>query len=175
MLQETTIPVTAEASLAYLAHNYANYTLWANKTLINWLRTKPLEILEKEVPSSFPSIKLTIVHIWQTQSYWYSVINKDYHYEHKEFTGSLEEAFEAFLKQSEEMAAFIATMNAGSIQAKTLVVNPWFESNFENFEYIIQCMNHSTYHRGQIVTIGRNLGFTDAPMTDYNFYNVRGK
>jgi uncharacterized damage-inducible protein DinB len=39
----------------------------------------------------------------------------------------------------------------------------------------MHCMNHSTYHRGQIVTMGRNLGFTDAPMTDYNFYNVMAK
>jgi uncharacterized damage-inducible protein DinB len=39
----------------------------------------------------------------------------------------------------------------------------------------MQVMNHSTYHRGQIITIGRNLGFTDAPMTDYNFYNIHGK
>ncbi|MFB6801427.1 DinB family protein [Peribacillus butanolivorans] len=32
-------------------------------------------------------------------------------------------------------------------------------------------MNHSTYHRGQIITIGRNVGLTDAPMTDFNIYN----
>jgi len=28
-------------------------------------------------------------------------------------------------------------------------------------------MNHSTYHRGQLVTMGRELGFTDPPKTDF--------
>ncbi|WP_366512826.1 DinB family protein [Kordia sp.] len=31
-------------------------------------------------------------------------------------------------------------------------------------------MNHSTYHRGQIVTMGHQLGFTKAPFTDLFFF-----
>jgi len=33
-------------------------------------------------------------------------------------------------------------------------------------------LTHSTYHCGQVVSIGWNLGYTDAPMTDYNFYKM---
>lgn len=43
------------------------------------------------------------------------------------------------------------------------------------FEFILQIVNHSTYHRGQIITIGRNVGLIDAPMTDFNVYNFYGK
>jgi uncharacterized damage-inducible protein DinB len=32
---------------------------------------------------------------------------------------------------------------------------------------IHHCMNHSTYHRGQIVTIARSLGIIDPPSTDF--------
>ncbi len=42
-------------------------------------------------------------------------------------------------------------------------------------QYGLHVFNHSTYHRGQIVTIGRGLGYKDAPMTDYNFYNFFAK
>ena len=35
---------------------------------------------------------------------------------------------------------------------------------------IHHCMNHSTYHRGQIVTMARNFGLTDTPSTDYMKY-----
>jgi uncharacterized damage-inducible protein DinB len=35
---------------------------------------------------------------------------------------------------------------------------------------IHHCMNHSTYHRGQIVTIARNLELTDPPSTDFMRY-----
>lgn len=164
---------TSNGLIAVMQH-YANYNCWANTTLINWLRTKDATLLEKEVLSSFASIKLTIVHIWQTQLYWLSVLNKE-EYVPETFTGSLEDAFNGFLEQSETLARYVNEMTLEDITDKTLIVNPWFECNFENFEYIVQVMNHSTYHRGQIITIGRNLGFTDAPMTDYNYYKVYGQ
>ncbi|MFN2424735.1 MAG: DinB family protein [Cryomorphaceae bacterium] len=31
-------------------------------------------------------------------------------------------------------------------------------------------MNHSTYHRGQLVTMGRQAGLSTPPQTDYIFY-----
>jgi uncharacterized damage-inducible protein DinB len=52
------------------------------------------------------------------------------------------------------------------------ITNPWFECELPISEYLIQVINHGTYHRGQIVTMGRNIGITDASNTDYNFYNV---
>ena len=66
-------------------------------------------------------------------------------------------------------------MTSDDVQAKTLIESPWFQCDFNNFEYIMHYANHSTYHRGQVITIGRSLGFTDAPMTDYNLYNIDGK
>lgn len=175
MIQQQTTPATKETALAYLMKNYANYNLWANTTLVNWLKTKPAYLLEKEVPSSFPAIKLTLLHIWQTECYWLSIIKKEPEINHTPFSGSVEDAFNTLLATSAELAAYISDMTEENMTDKTLIVSPWFQCDFKNFEYIMQVANHSTYHRGQIVTIGRNLGFTDAPMTDYNFYNIDGK
>ncbi len=172
--QNPTVTPTGTNTLATAMRNYADYNFWANTTLISWLRTKEPALLEKEVPSSFPTIKLTLVHIWQTQCYWLSVLNKE-EYVPEEFTGTVDQALSQLQEQSETFATYVREMTAEDIADKTLIINPWFECNFENFEYIIQVMNHSTYHRGQIITIGRNLGFTDAPMTDYNYYKVFGK
>jgi len=172
--QELTIE-TAESPIVYLMKNYADYNLWANATLVNWLRTKPAEILEQEVPSSFNTIKATIAHIWSAQCYWLSVIKKSKMPHFRQFTGTLEEACQALVEQSDAFADYIKEMTDAEIEDSNLVVNPWFQCDFQNFEYIMQVLNHGTYHRGQIVTIGRNLGFTDAPMTDYNFYNIHGK
>lgn len=52
------------------------------------------------------------------------------------------------------------------------IESPWFQCNLPKYDYLMQVINHGTYHRGQIVTIGRNIGITDATNTDYNFYNV---
>ncbi|MBO9153797.1 DinB family protein [Chitinophaga sp. GCM10012297] len=169
-MQQTTV-----SPMVYLVQNYADYNLWANERLVNWLRTKPEEVVGREVPSSFPSIQKTLVHIWQTQRYWLSILRKEEAQTYDEYTGTLEDTYSGILEQSREMAGFIRTLNADAVLGTTLIVSPWFQSDFPNFEYIIHAVTHSTYHRGQITTIGRNLGFTDAPMTDYNFYNVNGK
>jgi uncharacterized damage-inducible protein DinB len=163
------------SSIAYLTKNYANYNYWANKTLVDWLRTKPADVLAREVPSSFPSIQKTMVHYWQTQCFWLGIMREGVQPAMEPYTGSLEDIFDAVVNQSREMAEYIGSLTDGEIERPTLVKNPWFECNFPNFEYVVQVMNHSTYHRGQVITIGRNLGFTDAPMTDYNYYNVYGK
>ncbi|MET6999856.1 DinB family protein [Chitinophaga defluvii] len=174
MIPET-ITTTAPDAIVYLMQNYANYNLWVNVTLINWLRTKPEEVLEQEVPSSFPSIKRTLVHILESQYYWLAVIRKDEKQRRDPFNGTLEDAYKALLDHSAALAAYVKDMTAADIQATTLVESRWFRCNFQHFEYITQIVTHGTYHRGQIITMGRNLGFTDAPMTDYQYYNVYGK
>jgi len=175
MTPETTTATTADAAIVYLMKNYANYNLWVNVTLINWLRTKPEEVLEREVPSSFPSIKKTLAHIWSSQFYWLAVIRKDEIQRLEPFNGTLEDAYKGLLDHSAELAAYVNAMTVADIQGTTLVENPWFRCDFPNFEYILQMVTHGTYHRGQVITIGRNLGFTDAPMTDYQYFNIYGK
>jgi len=154
--------------------NYAAYNLWANTTLINWLRSKPGALMDQEALSSFPSITATLEHIWKVQQYWFSVISGR-QYTPPEFRGAAADIFELLIDQSAEMVEYISDMTATDLEGRYKVVNPWFECDLPRFEYLIQCMNHSTYHRGQVVTIGRSLGFTDAPMTDYNYYNVFGQ
>lgn len=168
-------PETKDTAIAYLMKNYANYNLWANSTLINWLKTKPVESLEQEVASSFPSIRLTLLHIWQTERYWLSILKNEEQPAYSAFTGTMQNVFDALLKTSGELARYVNAMNDESVRDKTLIESPWFRCNFRNFEYIVHYANHSTYHRGQVITIGRQLGFTDAPMTDYNLYNIDGK
>ena len=61
-------------SLQKLMTNYAAYNSWANKTLAEWLKTKPSEALVAEVPSSFSSILKTFSHILVIQEFWHSVV-----------------------------------------------------------------------------------------------------
>lgn len=167
--------MTTDPAIAYLMKNYANYNLWANTTLVRWLSSKPAAELEQEMASSFPGIRLTLQHIWQTERYWLSIIKKQEQVPYSDFTGTLQELFNALLTTSGELAAHINSMTHETVQERTFIESPWFSCDFRNFEYIVHAVNHSTYHRGQVITIGRNLGYTDAPMTDYNLYNIDGK
>lgn len=161
--------------MVYLMKNYAAYNLWANRALINWLQEQPAELMEAQTPSSFTSIKKTIVHIWQTQVYWLAVIKNEAVAAPTEFKGSVAAAFSKLLEQSREVLVYLSGLDAQEFDQKTLVVNPWFECNFQNFDYVMQMMNHSTYHRGQLITMAHCLGIKGAPMTDYNYYNIYGR
>lgn len=175
MIQEITNPRSKEATIVSLMKNYTNYNLWANTTLVEWLRTQDADLLEQHVPSSFPSIKATLVHIWQTERYWLSILQRTEPENYSEFTGNTEEALNGLLEKSAELAEFVNGLSEEYVEETTLIVNHWFQSDFQNLEYIMHAGNHSTYHRGQVITIARNLGLSGMPMTDYNFYNVMVK
>lgn len=168
-----------EKNLASLMKNYANYNFWANTKLVEWLKTKPSEKMEQEVPSSFPNIKLTLKHLSLTEKFWLEVIKQESPPDMEEFSDqtnkTIEEVFSMILETSKELSQYVNSLNETSIKKDCHVETPWFNETHPRFEFILQVMNHSTYHRGQIITIGRNVELTDAPMTDFNVFNFYGK
>jgi uncharacterized damage-inducible protein DinB len=53
-----------------------------------------------------------------------------------------------------------------SIRA-TLIHSAKGEFNQKASDMIHHCMNHQTFHRGQIITMARQLGLTEFPRTDF--------
>jgi len=156
--------------------HYAEFNLWANKTYVSWLKTKPEDLLTREVSSSYPSIMLTTMHIWDTERFWLSVLKNLIPGKFsQDFEGSHHEAFDGFINQSEIFSEFVRSQSENDLLEKCRLNMPWMKGQLPRYEYIQHCLNHSTYHRGQIVTIGRNIGITDPPMTDYNYYNMAVK
>jgi len=153
--------------------NYAAYNLWVNQQFVNWLSAKTDELLHKEVLSSYPSIIKTLNHIWETEEYWFSMIAEIPQPERREAVDlNKDEIFEGLLDTSTKLAAFITSLSDEQLLKTIKIENPWFQCEQPVSDYLLQVVNHGTYHRGQIVTIGRNVGITDASNTDYNFYNV---
>lgn len=160
-------------SLKKIMSNYADYNLWVNQQFVNWLSAKSDELLYIEVPSSFSNIIKTLNHIWSTEEYWFSVISETPLTEKKaENELSSAEVFAGLLNSSAKLKHFINSLSEEDLSKEIKIVNPWFECELPIADYLLQVINHGTYHRGQIVTIGRNIGITDASNTDYNFYNV---
>lgn len=160
-------------SLKNIMSNYADYNLWVNQQFVNWLSPKSDELLYAEVPSSFSTIMKTLDHIWSTEEYWFSVISETSLLEKKpESELSKEVIFSGLLNSSKKLADFINSLAEEDFVKKVKIINPWFECELPISDYLLQVINHGTYHRGQIVTMGRNIGITDASNTDYNFYNV---
>ena len=173
-----TLEEKSTISLATLVQDYAIYNQWANETLVNWLKTKPAEVMSQEVASSFPSIRETLIHIWDTERFWFSVLKQipaPLSFRMHGFDGTLEDVFNGITEQSKELTDYIKTLDDFELAEAVSFDTPWVKGTQARFEFAHHCLNHSTYHRGQLVTIGRNVGFTDAPMTDYSFYLLRVK
>ena len=168
--------VKTENALHTLMMDYANYNAWANEQLTDWLSTKPLEMMDVEVPSSFNTIKKTLIHIWKTQAFWLNMLAELAHSEEEEEDElSIVDVLDGLKRHSLTMALFIKSLEFSDFENEVSVNTPWFNSLQPRHELIMHAMNHSTYHRGQVVTMGRILSWTDAPMTDYNFYLLMAK
>ena len=160
-------------SLKKLMTNYADYNLWVNQQFVSWLSTKSDELLHKELPSSYSSIIKTLNHIWATEEYWFSIIAETSEFDKRDNVELVtEEIFKGLLNRSTQLTELIKSLSEEELTKKVKIESPWFQCELPKCDYLLQVINHGTYHRGQIVTIGRNIGITDATNTDYNFYNV---
>ncbi len=161
-------------SLKTLITHSVQYNNWVVNKYIDWLSTKSDEQLNQEVISSFPTILTTLHHIWQTQEYWWAYIaeNSDFDFAKISAAVTKDEIFNGIKTNSQKLMDYVQSLSEEDLAKNVKIESPWFQCDFSKFEYIQHAIIHGTYHRGQIVTMGRNVGITDAPMTDYNFWNV---
>ncbi|SHK97378.1 Uncharacterized damage-inducible protein DinB (forms a four-helix bundle) [Chitinophaga jiangningensis] len=173
MLQATHPLNTTTASFTGNILDQVRYNCWANTTLVNFLRTKSPELLETNVASSYPSIKATLLHMWDCQDWWMANMrNEKPGFAWSEgYNGTLEDILTGIVENSEELVNYVENLPPSQLNDTCLVAIP-FTGDFliPRFEMMQQVVMHSTYHRGQAVTIGRQLGFTDAPNTDLMWY-----
>jgi len=160
-------------TLESLLKDHADYNLWANTQFVNWLKTKPLELMEREIPSSYPTLRDTLIHIWGAEQIWLErlrLIPPTTFLAHR-FNGTVEDVFEGIVRQSEEFANYLQDLPDADFQEIcTFKLLNGTEDSRPRSKMIHHCLNHSTYHRGQIVTMARTLGLTDPPSTDYIKY-----
>ncbi len=161
---------THKMTLEFLMKDYVAFNVWANTLFVNWLKSKPLELLDREVPSSFPSLRSTMLHTWSAQDIWLRRLQGSSPTElvSGTFKGSNTELMDGLLQNSMDFSDFIGSRDSSYFSQKIGYTHTT-GIPYEQYttEIIQHCMQHSTYHRGQIVTIARNLGLTDPPKSDY--------
>lgn len=165
-----------QATLLTQLQDMAAYNLWAITRLTDWLKSKPGALLEVTAASSFPGIKATLLHILAVEREWLDRLQPIPGVQRQEPGGSLEEVLENLVEQAAEFNDYVQLLNEEELQ-EDCYYNALFIGEIcrPKFEIIQHCLNHSTYHRGQVVTIGHQVGLKDAPMTDYMFYVMKVK
>ena len=172
-----------QATLLTQLQDMAAYDLWAITRLTDWLKSKPGALLEATAASSFPGIKATLLHILEVEREWLNRLQfmppKESFgpaLQRQEPDGSLEDVLENLVEQAAEFNDYVQLLDEEELQ-EDCCYNALFIGEIcrPKFEIIQHCLNHSTYHRGQVVTIGHQVGLKDAPMTDYMFYVLKVK
>lgn len=152
---------------------YAEYNLWANKRLTAKLaELKPADwTLEQK--SSFTTIRQTLLHICDAETVWYKRLKGESPTEmpDKNFDGSNDEVIQMLLDISSQFCEFVKKSDETFLNSdcnyKSTTGSPFTNA----VSGIIQhCLNHSTFHRGQLVTMMRFCGVTGLPSTDYITY-----
>ena len=151
---------------SYLAFNY-----WANKLILDLIEKELNDTeLDREIVSSFPSLRKTVYHLWDAEYIWLKRLTGQSlnDWPSKNFNGTFSEAKEKILLNDQSFIDYVENLNDEKILESFTYKN--LEGKiFSNpkWESVHHCMNHSTYHRGQIVTMLRQLGVTNIPSTDF--------
>ena len=56
--------------------NYTTYNLWANKKLLAVVQGLDVALLDKEIKSSFPSLRKTAHHIYFAEEIWGGAVSE---------------------------------------------------------------------------------------------------
>jgi uncharacterized damage-inducible protein DinB len=147
--------------------NYARYNVWANQRIVNVIRNLSDEQIERVVVSSFPSIRGTLLHIWDAESLWLDRLKggTPTEFPSKYFKGDNKTIFTSLIKSSEQFVDFVRQQEVKFLNSnlKTKSV-AGVELNFSVYNMIHHCLNHSTMHRGQLITFIRQVEDKDSLM-----------
>jgi uncharacterized damage-inducible protein DinB len=165
--------VSKVTNMKELLVSYTSYNCWANQELTKIILNLPIEEQEAEVKSSFPSLKATIIHMWDAETAWWQrlKLQENLVLPSLTFHPTTEEAIHGLLQQNRSWVDWVQ-------QASVLQLEHVFayqNSKKEQFkqpvwQMLLHVYNHGMFHRGQLVTILRQLGKEKIPQTDYIHY-----
>ncbi len=155
----------------------AEYNIWANDIVCSWLEQISDEQWNQHIISSFSSIQETVLHIVSAEIAWLERLQKKEKitWMQKEFKGTKEELIAKWKDASKQLKFFMESFDESKVnEALTFKRFNGEENTMQYYEVFAHTFNHSTYHRGQVVTMLRQVGFTDVKSTDLlSFYRIK--
>lgn len=153
-----------------------HYHTWANQTIMGRIQELPSSVLSQEVNSSFPTIAHALSHIYAVDQMFYQVITgtsmRDALQEcmllNQRTLSSIDEYVAIFIPLSEKYKAWL--QSDIDLEQSILLDDPFATIRQTRLsEIILHVVNHGTYHRGNISTMLRQLGYAST-MNDYSFF-----
>lgn len=152
---------------------YLDYNVWANKRICESARGLTDDKWNIEVISSFSSVRKTLLHMLDAQIVWLTRLNGKSitAWPSKNFNGFNDEIISQLTEQSAQYYAYFKDKDDAYFVSECTYNDFKGNPHTTMISDIVQhIMNHSTFHRGQIVTMLRQLGLEKISQTDYITY-----
>jgi uncharacterized damage-inducible protein DinB len=148
------------------------YTRWANRRVLDAAARLSPEQLSRDLGSSFPSVRETLAHvlagewIWLTRWRGSSPPGLPESWD----LSSLEVVRAQWAEVEADQRAFVEGLDEAALD-RVVAYRDTRGDPYENplGQLLRHVVNHSTYHRGQVITMLRQLG-AEAVATDYVVY-----
>ncbi|WP_232242473.1 DinB family protein [Paenibacillus sp. GSMTC-2017] len=156
---------------------FYEYHVWANKKIFNRLKELPQHLYTQEIQSVFSSVAKVMAHIYKVDCGWLDMLLGKSMNEALKDSHSIEADAEA--RSMEELEVlyddlserFRACINEhADLEEEVTLDNPYAgKLNTRYSEFIVQVVNHGTYHRGNLSAMLRQLGHSSV-MTEYGLF-----
>lgn len=143
--------------------HYASYGLWANTCIVERLQQEPDAVLDAPVATSFPSLRSTLLHIRDAENTWWGRITGNATSWPAETDAALHTVLLHAKRFSDAVMECEDSLLEEMRQYKDLHGNTHAQPAWQ---MAMHCINHSTQHRGQLITMMRSLGLKDIPAND---------
>ncbi|WP_121352440.1 DinB family protein [Flavisolibacter nicotianae] len=148
----------------------ATYHTWANELLLNTAGALSEEQQHAEMRSSFPTVYKTFLHMLDAESIWWQrlKLQEKIDIPSQSFSGDMQALASQLLQQNRLWQEWAGGAGEHALQHEFIYYNLRKE-RFKQpvYQMLLHLFNHGTYHRGQVVTMLRELGIEKIPQTDF--------
>jgi uncharacterized damage-inducible protein DinB len=152
----------------------AEYNRWANNIVHSWLDKLGDEQWSCAIVSSFPAISTTALHIAAAETIWLDRVNKVTSPRllmEMIKSSDRKEVCDAWKSATMGLESFIENFDEAKLGEVVSFKRPDGNTyQLKYFQVFSHVFNHSTYHRGQVVTMLRQVGFTGVHSIDMSTY-----
>lgn len=143
------------------------YNAWANSHVFDVIKNLDQEILIHPTGSSFPSICETVLHIWDAELIWLNRLQGKSFSTWPSKDWKPEEGLQGWIDCSNQLRDFCAAQDVEWWEeiSRYRVLSGKELTNV-HADIVLHVTNHSTFHRGQLITMLRQAEINNPPVTD---------
>lgn len=158
-----------------LLQQYAAYNIWATRLLVDTINKLSDAEKTTEIASSFPSLYTTLQHMWLAEEVWWQRLKlvENIVLQSEKFAGSFDELAANHAKQSKQFLDWISAATENQLLHVFGYVRKKEQVKMPIYQMLQHVFNHATYHRGQLVTMLRQLGVDKIPSTDFSTFCMK--